>query len=69
MPTFKITLNFGISNRLRDYIIQTYGANIKSVQTSKNITAFIANAPSQAALDSALADIRSRLVEIEELPP
>jgi hypothetical protein len=69
MPTYKISLNFGISLKLRDYIIQTYNANIRSIQTSKNFTAFIADAPSQQALDAALADIRSKLVEIEELPP
>ena len=69
MPEFKVTINLGVSDRLRQYIITTYGANIKQMAINASETAFIVNAPSQAALDAALADIRTHLVEIEPYNP
>lgn len=69
MPQYKIYLNFAISDRLRDYIQTTYEANILSWNIARNMTAVRVQAPSQAALDAALTDIRSRLVEIQEYNP
>lgn len=67
MPFFRIILNFQISERLKDYIRTTYASNILTMREGRNMTAFKVTAPSQTALDTAMADIRSRLVEIEEL--
>lgn len=67
MPLYRITLNFGISEKLKDYIRITYGANILTMGFSDNQTTIKANAPNQAALDSALVDIRNKLIEIEEI--
>lgn len=65
MPLFTITLNFGISERLLTYITTTYSSNIHKIRKSENFTQFRVEAPTQESLDAALADIRSRLVEIE----
>lgn len=69
MAIFKIYFNFMLSDRLLDYIKATYSANIISFVQKRNAYEIRVQAPSQAALDGALADIRSRLVEIQELPP
>lgn len=68
MPIFRIYLNFGISERLLTYIRQTYGANIKTVADSHNMTYFRVNAPDQQSLNAALLDIKDHLVEIELEP-
>lgn len=67
MPQYRITLNFQISDRLKEYIRTTYASYILTVSESVNLTSFKVQAPSQSALDGALADIRSKLVEIEEI--
>lgn len=66
MPIFKIHLNFGISERLADYIRTTYGANILTIANSQNYTRFRVQAPDQQSLNAALLDLREHLVEIEE---
>ena len=69
MPWYKIELNVGISNKLADYIIATYGGAgqaIKIFERAGNYTKIIAFAGSQAGINNALADIRNRLVEVEE---
>lgn len=67
MPIFKIHMNFGISDRLKEYIRATYGANIRVTGDARNYTFFRVQAPSMASLDAAMLDIRSRLVEIEQV--
>ena len=70
MPWYKIELNLGISDKLFRYITDTYsnnGENIKSFLREENYTKIIAFAPSLAAVNNALADIRTRLVEVEKI--
>jgi hypothetical protein len=69
MPWYKIELNVGISNKLADYIVSTYGGagqTIKIFERQGNYTKIIAFAASQAGINSALTDIRNRIVEVEE---
>lgn len=70
MPTYKIELNVGISDKLADYINTIYGGggqNILSFERRGNYTKIIAIAPSEAAINNALQDLRTRLVEVEEI--
>lgn len=70
MPWYKIEINLGISDKLAKYILETYSgdahANIPVFDRSGNYTKIIAFAPSLAAINNALTDIRTRLVEVEE---
>jgi hypothetical protein len=69
MPWYKIELNVGISNKLADYIVSTYGGGgqtIKIFERQGNYTKIIAFAGSLAGINNALADIRNRIVEVEE---
>ena len=70
MPWYKIELNIGISDKLANYITTTYGGPgvIFSFERTGNYTKIIAQAPSQAAVNNALADLRTRLAEVEEVP-
>lgn len=70
MPWYKIELNVGISDKLADYIVTTYGGpgTIFSFERQENYTKIIAQAPSQTAVNNALADLRTRLAEVEEVP-
>jgi len=70
MPWYKIELNVGISDKLADYIVTTYGnagQNIRTFERIGNYTKIIAFANSLAAINAALNDIRTRLVEVEEI--
>jgi hypothetical protein len=70
MPWYKIEINVGISDKLARYISQTYGGsgqNIKIFERQGNYTKIIANAVSQAAVNTALNDIRTRIVEVTEI--
>ena len=70
MPWYKIELNVGISDKLADYIINTYGnagQNIAKFEKSGNYTKIYAFAPSQTAVNNALQDLRTRIVEVEEI--
>lgn len=69
MPKFVIIINFDISERLREYIVATYGANITSMSKGGGMTRIKAIAPDQQSLNAALQDIRDHLVEIEMLEP
>lgn len=69
MPYYKIELNVGISDKLADYIMTTYGGatgNIKIFERTGNYTKIIAFAVSQTAINTALNDIRNRIAEVEE---
>lgn len=70
MPWYKIEINVGISDKLAAYIHTTYGgtghANIPVFERKGNYTKIIAFAPSQAAINNALQDLRTHLVEVEE---
>ena len=70
MPWYKIELNVGISDKLSDYIMATYGAggNIYIIEKTGNYTKILAQAPSQTAVNNVLADLRTRLAEVEEIP-
>lgn len=70
MPWYKIELNVGISDKLANYIVQTYGGSgqtIKIFDRQGNYTKIIAFANSMGAVNNALTDIRTRLVEVEEI--
>jgi hypothetical protein len=70
MPWYKIELNVGISDKLADYIIATYGnagQNIRRFERTGNYTNIEAFANSLAAVNTALTDIRTRLVEVNEI--
>ena len=70
MPWYKIEINLGISDKLANYIITRYGGvghiNLPVFERRGNYTKIIAFAPSQAAVNNALQDLRTRLVEVEE---
>jgi hypothetical protein len=69
MPWYKVELNLGISNKLADYIVATYGGggqNIKIFERAGNYTKIIAFAANITAINTALNDIRNHLVEVEE---
>jgi hypothetical protein len=69
MPWYKIELNLGISDKLANYIMTTYGnegQNIAIFERTGNYTKIIAFANSLAAINTALTDIRNHLVEVEE---
>ena len=70
MPWYKIELNVGISDKLADYIVATYGpgGNIWSIERATNYTKIIAQAPNQTAVNNALTDLRTRLAEVQEVP-
>lgn len=71
MPWYKIELNVGISDKLANYILDIYGNNnqtIKVFERTGNYTRIVAFATTQAAINNALTDIRSKIVEVEELP-
>ena len=71
MPWYKIELNVGISDKLADYIQTTYGnnnQNIKVFERTGNYTKIIAFAGTLAGINNALSDIRTRIVEVAELP-
>jgi hypothetical protein len=68
-PWYQIELNVGISDKLANYIVTTYGGAgqaIKVFQRSGNYTKIIAFANNQSAINQALNDIRTRLVEVQE---
>lgn len=69
MPWYKIEFNIGISDKLADYIKSTYGGSgqIKVFERQGNYTKIIAFANSQAAINTALNDLRTRIVEVEEV--
>ena len=69
MPTYKIELNVGISDKLADHIVTTYGANILKFERQGNYTSIIAFAPTPQAINVALEDLRSRIAEVEEVAP
>lgn len=69
MPTYKIELNVGISDKLADYIVSTYGANITRFERQRNYTTIIAFAATPQAINNALADLRTRLAEVTEISP
>lgn len=68
MPYYLIELNIGISDKLANYIIATYGStgNIVKFERSGNYTKIIAFAPSQTAINNALNDLRTRIAEVQE---
>ena len=69
MPYYLIELNVGISDKLANYIMTTYGGasgNIKRFERSGNYTKIIAFAATQTQINNALQDIRTRLAEVEE---
>lgn len=71
MPWYQIELNVGISDKLASYIVTTYGNNnqtIKVFERQGNYTKIIAFANTQAAINTALTDIRNRIAEVTELP-
>jgi hypothetical protein len=71
MPWYLIELNVGISDKLANYILTTYGGGgqtIKVFQRQGNYTKIIAFAASQAAVNGALQDLRTKLAEVTELP-
>jgi hypothetical protein len=70
MPWYKIEFNIGISDKLANYILATYGGagqNIKIFERQGNYTKIIAFAASQAGINNALNDLKSRLVEVTEV--
>jgi len=70
MPWYKIELNVGISDKLADYIYNTYGnagQNIRTFERIGNYTKIIAFANTLAGINTAMNDIRTRLVEVEEI--
>ena len=70
MPWYKIELNVGISDKLARYILTTYGGagqTIKVFDRQGNYTKIIAFAATQAGVNTALNDIRTRIVEVEEI--
>jgi hypothetical protein len=70
MPYYLIELNVGISDKLADYIYATYSGvtnNIKRFERQGNYTRIIAFANSQAAVNVALNDIKTRLAEVTEI--
>ena len=70
MPWYKIEFNIGISDKLAQYILTTYGGSgqtIKVFERQGNYTKIIAFANSQAAINNALQDLRTRIVEVEEV--
>jgi hypothetical protein len=70
MPWYKIEINVGISDKLAQYILTTYGGGgqtIKVFERQGNYTKIIAFAASQAAVNNALQDLRTRIVEVEEI--
>jgi hypothetical protein len=70
MPWYKIEFNIGISDKLANYILTTYGGGgqtIKVFDRQGNYTKIIAFANSQAAVNTALQDLRTRIVEVEEV--
>lgn len=69
MPYYKIELNVGISDKLADYIMTTYGLNITKFERKGNYTIIIAYAETQQQINTALLDIRTRIAEVTELPP
>ena len=69
MPWYKIEFNIGISDKLAKYILDTYGGGgqtIKVFEREGNYTKIIAFAASQAGINNALQDLRTRIVEVEE---
>lgn len=67
MPWYLIEFNVGISDKLAKYITDTYsnsGENIKSFERQGNYTKIVAFAPGPVAINNALLDIRTRLVEV-----
>lgn len=69
MPYYKIELNVGISDKLADYIMTTYGLNITKFERKGNYTIVVAYAETQQGINVALNDIRTRIAEVTELPP
>jgi len=70
MPWYQIEINVGISDKLADYIRSTYGNNnqtIKLFERQGNYTKIIAFANTQAAVNTALNDIKSRIAEVIEI--
>lgn len=70
MPWYKIEFNIGISDKLANYIMSTYGGGgqtIKVFERQGNYTKIIAFANSLAAINVALTDLRNRIVEVEEI--
>jgi hypothetical protein len=70
MPWYKIEFNIGISDKLAQYILTTYGnggQTIKVFERQGNYTKIIAFAGSQAGINAALNDLRARIVEVEEV--
>lgn len=70
MPWYKIEFNIGISDKLAQYIMTTYGGagqTIKVFERQGNYTKIIAFANSQAGINAALNDLRTRIVEVEEV--
>jgi hypothetical protein len=70
MPWYKIEFNIGISDKLANYILTTYGGEgqtIRVFERQGNYTKIIAFANSQAAINTALNDLRARIVEVEEV--
>jgi hypothetical protein len=68
MPWYLIELNVGISDKLAAYIQATYGStgNIRVFERQGNYTKIIAFANGQAAINTAINDIRTRIVEVNE---
>lgn len=69
MPWYKIELNLGISDKLAEYIMTTYGStgNIKVFERQGNYTKIIAFAVGPAAIATALNDLKNRLAEVTEI--
>lgn len=70
MPYYLIEINVGISDKLADYIKTTYSGptnNIKVFERANNYTKIIAFANSQAAINVALNDIRTHIVDVTEI--
>lgn len=70
MPWYLVELNVGISDKLAEYIRTTYGNNNQNIpvfERKGNYTKIIAFAPSVAAINNALLDIRTRIAEVEEI--
>ena len=70
MPWYQIELNVGISDKLAQYIMTTYGGagqTIKVFQRQGNYTKIIAFAPTETAINNALQDVRTRIAEVQEI--
>lgn len=67
MPTYKIELNVGISDKLASYIMATYGNNISRFERQGNYTLIVAFAADSAQINAALNDLRTRIAEVTEI--